>query len=409
MSAHGAIVGVIAHAQQGVFDAVLAAWSRGECVAMFSPQDAQSSARRVESQTRAPLPLLEPVRATCRVTEFPEAASCLFATSGSTGDAPKLARISARALLANARSANARIPFGATDNWLVPLSLHHVGGFGAFLRAHIAGGRVAAAQDKPLDIADALCADASITHCSLVPTQLYRLLARFDSDEPAAQRELLRERLCSLKALLMGGAPSANALRSRAMQLGVPLHVTYGMTECASQAATARAELHRAATDAGAAIDGTQITIASTGEIILQGATLFDGYLGEPPVEGSAFATGDRGGIDSEGRLHVEGRIHLAFKSGGEFVQPEHVERAILELEGVSNAVVVPIEDAEWGNICVAFVEGTRTITRDALRGSLAPHELPRQFLAWPDASLSGGIKPSREKMRMLAAARQGR
>ncbi len=412
MNAPRGIVGVVAHANQRVFETVLSLWRQGQCVAMLSPDRAAPSAERVEHCARLEhrLSTVEPSSSISEVDldALPQGASCLFATSGTAGTEPRLARLSARALLANARNANARTPFASTDTWLVPLSLHHVGGFGAFLRAHVVGGRAVGVDRGANEVIDALHRDAMITHCSLVPTQLYRLLAHAER----TQEVKTVRRLASLRALLIGGGPSAASLRARALEHGISLVVSYGMTECGSQAATARAQPHRESTDAGEPLAGMQISIAASGEIHLRGECMFDGYLsdGVVSVERSAegFATGDRGRMDADGRLHVEGRIGLSFKSGGEFVQPERVERALLELPGVANAMVVDVFDQEWGSVGIAFVDASREIARDELREALAAHELPRIILPWP-ASLRDSLKPSRAAMRTLAESHRAR
>ena len=404
-----ACASIVAHAKGDVFEAVLRAWSEGVCVAMLSPSDAQASMRRVAQCVCADVSMLDSCTTHQRAAslELPASAACLFETSGSTSGAPKLARVSARALLASARAANERIPFSASDAWLVPLSLHHVGGFGAFLRAYVAQGHAGSPTNASADLAHSLCAQPEITHLSLVPTQLHRLLARAEASDAGA----LRHRIASLKAVLLGGAPSAERLRARALALGMPLFVTYGMTESASQAATSRAEHGRASTDAGAPLEGTRITISPQGEIMLGGATMFDGYIHGGVVDSTSivdgmFATGDRGSLDSEGRLHVDGRIGLAFKSGGEFVQPERVERALLNLAGVTNAVVVGARDEEWGTAAVAFVDASADVPLDGLRAllatQLARHEIPRVVLPWP-AEFRDVLKPSRAAMQALA------
>ncbi len=411
MSVRPEIVGLAGLPSQRVFDAVLASWQRGACVALLAPQRISECAQRVErcGGLRDALTIVDPESRLPACSEIdldalPESASCLFATSGSAGSEPKLAKLSARALLANARRANARTAFGPTDNWLVPLSLHHVGGFGAFLRARIAGGRAVGGRA----LVESLCADASITHCSLVPTQLYRLL--HDAEHESDGAKLARFR--SLKAVLLGGGASAASLRTHALQLGVPLVVTYGLTECASQVTTSVAHAHHEAADAGHALDGVRITIADDGEILVGGETVFDGYLADGaicnPSTARGFATGDRGRITDDGRLLVEGRIGLSFKSGGEFVQPESVERALLGLAGVRNAMLVDVADAEWGRIGVAFVDAPRAVSRDELRECLAPHELPKAILPWP-SEWREWLKPSRVLGRTLAESLLGR
>jgi O-succinylbenzoic acid--CoA ligase len=126
----------------------------------------------------------------------------------------------------------------------------------------------------------------------------------------------------------------------------------------------------------------------------VRGETLFAGY-----VEGAAidrpldtdgwFRTGDLGELDADGYLRVRGRKDNLFVSGGENIQPEEIEEVLCRLEGVEDAVVVPIPDPEFGSRPVAFVRGGRLDdpTR-ALEPLLPRFKIPVAFHRWP-----GGVE----------------
>jgi O-succinylbenzoic acid--CoA ligase len=122
------------------------------------------------------------------------------------------------------------------------------------------------------------------------------------------------------------------------------------------------------------------------------------------------FATGDFGTLDEEGRLVVVGRRDGRFVSGGENVQPEVIEAALLALPGVTRALVVPVEDAEFGARPAAFVamEGGRApdgaALGAALRVRLPGYLVPDAYLPWPEGE--EGLKPSRAALREEAARR---
>jgi o-succinylbenzoate---CoA ligase len=146
------------------------------------------------------------------------------------------------------------------------------------------------------------------------------------------------------------------------------------------------------------------------GEILVRGRTLFAGYIEAGrlvrPLEGGWFRTGDLGEIDEGGSLRVLGRRDNMFISGGENIQPETIERALLRLPGISQAVVVPIGDPEFGRRPVAFVQAESLpdpgLCRDALRVYLPGYMIPVSIHPLPSAS-SQGLKPSRSELRMLA------
>ena len=133
-------------------------------------------------------------------------------TSGTTG-APKGAVLSHRAFLASARASARHLGASADDGWLACLPLFHVGGLSILLRGALHGCRVVVQPRFDADaVSRALDAEA-ITHLSLVPTMLARLLETRGS-APAPPR---------LRCVLLGGGPAPKGLVERAARLGYPL------------------------------------------------------------------------------------------------------------------------------------------------------------------------------------------
>ena len=184
----------------------------------------------------------------------------------------------------------------------------------------------------------------AVTHSYLVPTQLYRLLRDGNSA------------LQSLKAILLGGAPAPRALIDEAIERKLPVYRSYGLTEMASQVTTTPpGSSTEGLRTSGRLLPYRELRIADDGEILVRGLTRFEGYVQGDDVlpsvdEEGWFHTRDRGSVDDLGMLHVEGRMDNLFISGGENVQPEEIERALLELPGVEEAIVVPVPDEEFGS-----------------------------------------------------------
>ena len=105
----------------------------------------------------------------------------------------------------------------------------------------------------------------------------------------------------------------------------------------------------------------------------------------------SGFRPETWAGWDSEGRLHVGGRKDNRFVCGGENIQPEAIERALCQVPGVVDALVVPVEDAEFGHVPVAFLrmDGVPIPAAEELRIRLAEQlerfSIPKRFLPWPE------------------------
>jgi O-succinylbenzoic acid--CoA ligase len=124
------------------------------------------------------------------------------------------------------------------------------------------------------------------------------------------------------------------------------------------------------------------------GRLFVRGPTVMRGYLGEPPLAGRWFETGDIGALDAGGTLEVFSRRTDLIVTGGENVYPLEVERAIAELPGVRDALVFPLPDPVWGQLVAAAIvlapsDGRSAPDDDALAAwferRLARHKRPRQ------------------------------
>ncbi|MEL6341744.1 MAG: o-succinylbenzoate--CoA ligase [Myxococcota bacterium] len=315
----------------------------------------------------------------------------ILMTSGSSGS-PKAVAHTLSAHLANAEGSNQNIIFQPGDVWLRSLSFHHVGGLALIFRA-LRGGGAIGFGDTDADLA-AACRNLGVTHLSVVAVQLQRLLR----SETTGLR---------LRAVLVGGGPVPEALVDEALQRGMPIHTTYGMTEMGSQVATTPPNATRPILrTAGRPLPGRALTLSPEGEIRVRGEPLMAGYLQddgrlEPGTDAEGwYHTGDIGTLDEDGFLTVVGRRDLMFISGGENIFPEEIERALMAVPGVEAAVVVAVPDETWGARPVAFIRSPSpidpTMFHVELSGRLARFKVPDRFLAWPDDAPGWSGKPPR-------------
>lgn len=348
------------------------------------------------------------------------AAGIVLPTSGSTG-VPRLVDISLEAMRASAELGARVIPFGAGDTWHASLAPTHIGGVMILMRARFLGGSVRFGA-QPRAWSDL----AGCTHVSLVAPQLARIL-----DDPAPVPS-------SIKAVMLGGGPSPRALHERAIERGVPLFSSYGLTETCSQVATGRRAAGEAETLAGPALPGVRITIDRAGHPECESARAPDGHSegdlaadptpGEILVDGPTLARGefvdgalvpfarplrtrDAGFLDERGRLHVVGRLDSMFISGGRNIHPESIERAIAAVPGVRSCCVVGVPHPKWGARPIAFVDSgaagaavIAAVILGHLRAELEPYLIPDALLAMPtdEAAL---MKPSRSRLSVRLAA----
>ena len=286
-------------------------------------------------------------------TIHPSAGAVLF-TSGTTGIA-KAAFIRHRALEAAAKASRARLGTGPDSRWLCSLPLFHIGGLAMLWRCVHDG--------STLVLSDRLDADERVTHTSLVATTLLRALEHGAPKLPA------------LRAVLVGGGPTPARLVDEARARGLPVRLTYGLTEACSQVTTqASAEGH----DAGTPLDGLELRIGKDSEIEVRGPTLFTAYLFDERATAAArgdgwLKTGDFGALDPSGRLTVLGRRNDLLISGGENVYPAEIEAALVQHPAVRDAGVLALDDAHWGQVPLALVVTRRRPARRARAARVVP------------------------------------
>jgi O-succinylbenzoic acid--CoA ligase len=249
-------------------------------------------------------------------------------TSGSTGE-PKGVLLTAANLQASAAAATERL--GGPGRWLLALPVTHIGGLQVLLRSLASG-------EEPVtgDFASATgLLGSDRRYCSLVPTQLRRLLV----SAPDA--------LASYDAVLVGGAEAPPALLAQARAAGIRVVTTYGMSE----------------TSGGCVYDGKPlagVTVAAGDRIVLTGPVVARGYRLRPDLtaeafDGDSFTTSDIGDL-RDGALIVLGRADDMVITGGEKVAPSSVEAALSEHPAVADVAVVGLPDLEWGARLVAVV-----------------------------------------------------
>lgn len=279
-----------------------------------------------------------------------DATAVQLRTSGTTGQ-PRLVPISFGNFLWSALGSATALGTEPDDRWLCALPLSHVGGLSILVRSAIYG-TTAIVQDG-WDTERVAAEDPTLI--SLVPTMLRRLLDAGWTGSP------------SLRWALIGGAPLNPALRERALEAGVPLAETYGLTEACSQVTTF-----------GAPLFCTRVRLDADGEIVVSGPTV---------ASGGELHTGDLGEYADGGTLRVLGRKSDTIITGGENVAPAAVEAVIEAHYGVAEALVGSRPDREWGEAVVATVVAadgrrpTEAELRRFCRERLASFQVPKEFV----------------------------
>jgi O-succinylbenzoic acid--CoA ligase len=295
----------------------------------------------------------------------PDSEHSVIYTSGTTGR-PSAVSLTHRNHTASALASAWNLGVDPEDRWLCVLPLFHVGGLAILLRSAIYGTAAVIHESFDADRVARAFTGGEITVASLVPTMLRRLVEAGLETAPA------------LRALLLGGGPVPRDLLEWSAQRGLPVLQTYGMTQTSSQIATLTAtEAVEKTGSAGRPLPGVELSISGEGEILVRGEMVSPGAL--DPGDGWLH-TGDRGRVDGEGFLWVEGRLKDVIVTGGENVACAEVERVLEEHPSVIEAAVVGLPDPEWGEAVTAFVvlDGESGDLIAHCRERLAGYKVPR-------------------------------
>ncbi|MGK5593841.1 MAG: AMP-binding protein [Parachlamydiaceae bacterium] len=264
----------------------------------------------------------------------------ILSTSGS--QAQKWVSLSKTAMLESANSVNQFLEVSKKDIWIKSLPNHHVGGLSIYARAFLSQSKVFDYSIKwhPARFTSFIQAHQG-TLTSLVPAQVYDLV----------KANLRAPR--SLRQVIIGGGKLSPSLYAQAHQLGWPLILSYGLTECCSQVATAKpttASLHPLP-HVQLSINHDQLLTIKSPALLSCYITIDEGQLlcHDPKVDGW-FVTEDLALLQN-GHLTIIGRKDRQVKILGELVNLAHLELLLEE---------VCIEFKLWGHAVLTTLPDER-------------------------------------------------
>lgn len=320
------------------------------------------------------------------VTWQPSRLATLTFTSGSTGY-PKAVAHSASNHLHSAAGLLSWLHFDTSDSWLLSLPLFHVSGLAIVWRWLLSGGVLVMPTDNGL-LSDLL----GVTHASLVPMQLQRIIS---SDQAAT---------LSLKRVLLGGSTIPADLTTAAEKLGIECWLGYGMTEMGSTVTVKRAD---GQPGVGNVLPYRNLRIEE-GEVWVKGESLTLGYYRSSGIidvtnEDGWFATKDLGSVINA-ELHIHGRADNMFISGGENIHPEKIEQVLFTHDEIDNVIVVDVADELYGQRPIAVLHSTTGKIpvgfAEFAQEKLAKFEQPIRYEIMPEHLFASGIKISRQQVK---------
>ncbi len=345
------------------------------------------------------------------VVDGDDAAMVIY-TSGSTGR-PKGAVLPHRQLLFNAIATTTAWELGADDIAPITTPFFHVGGWNVFATPlWLRGGCVVLVDQYDAATFLGTLAEQKCTVALCVPTQLMML-----AESPQFGMEIP-----SLRWLISGGAPCPLPLVDRIRAGGYALRLGYGLTECGPNCfAMSTEEGVKRPGSVGRPVPFLEMKLVDeamfevgpgeTGELLLRGPQVFNGYLNAPErtadalLDGGWLRTGDLARRDASGAFWIAGRMKEMFISGGENVFPGEVEAALNDCPGVAEVVVVGVADPLWGEVGRAFVVRRKgaSLTDDQIiahaRERLGRYKVPKSVVMLDDIPRLGSGKPDRRAL----------
>ncbi len=266
-------------------------------------------------------------------------------------------------------------------NAVCTLPLYHVSGLMQLWRSLLTDGKLLIVNSHQLYVDPNLV--TSQIHLndyfiSLVPTQLSKIL------------DLDSNWIRQFHTILLGGAPPSTELLTKARDARLPLALTYGMTETASQITSLKpSEFLAGNNSCGRVLPHAEIQCGlSTDKITsikIKAKSLMLGYF--PSLDSPTyFESDDLGLFDMDDYLTILGRSSGKIITGGENVLPIEVISAIMTTGLVADVWVVGLPDRYWGQVVVAIYvknhhPSSAAILSRSVSGMISNYKVPKYWI----------------------------
>lgn len=337
-----------------------------------------------------------------RALEIPEAtaSALILYTSGTTG-APKGVVHTHASLVAQADVLSKAWEWNGEDRLLHVLPLHHIHG----LVNGVLGALWAGAQIRFLDAFSPATVwtefvERRVSVFYAVPTIYHQLVEAWEQQNSETQRRWA-DGAGALRLAVSGSAALPARLWDRWQKISSQtLLERYGMTEI-GMALSNPYRGERRPGSVGQPLPGMNVRIVTesgdeapegtSGEIRVQGPSMFKEYWNKPDATRTSFRegyflTGDVAEVRS-GYVRICGRASVdILKSAGYKISALEIEEVLREHPGIREVAVVGVPDAEWGEIVTACVipQTDHALTIDGIRAwcqdKLASYKAPRRL-----------------------------
>ena len=311
-----------------------------------------------------------------------EAVAVELFTSGTTGE-PKSAVLKHKNLMAYILGTVEFMSAGAEESVLLSVPPYHIAGIAAVLSSSYSGRKIVQLPNFSAEAWMRLVIKEKITNAFLVPTMLKRIVEKFDD----------KLSLPSLKNVAYGGGKMPRSVIERAMKLLPHVNFTnaYGLTETSATICMLGPEDHRSAfnssdalikrrlSSAGRPIPSIELIIKNDegniclpeelGNVWVRGEQVSGEYkgIGSKLDSEGWFPTKDRGFLDSDGYLFIDGRADDVIVRGGENISPGEIEDVVRTHPNVEDVAAVAVKDIEWGEAVGLVIVASSPIEDDEI------------------------------------------
>jgi len=322
-------------------------------------------------------------------------------TSGTTGE-PKSAVLKHDNLMAYIFGTVEFMSAEEDEAALLTVPPYHIAGIAAVLSSTYAGRRMVQLPNFTAESWIELARTENVTNAFLVPTMVQRIVD-FAGDSLD---------LPSLRNIAYGGGKMQRPTIEAAMRLLPHVNFTnaYGLTETSATICMLGPDDHREAFgsddlaiqrrlgSAGKPIpsielqvrneDGTLCNAEETGLVYVRGDQVSGEYkgMGSQLDDDGWFLTKDRGFVDADGYLFIDGRADDVIVRGGENISPGEIEDVLRAHDCIKDVAAVAVPDLEWGEavglalVCTGDIsdEEICALIKSKLRSSRLPSHIVR-------------------------------
>ncbi len=292
-------------------------------------------------------------------------------TSGSTG-VPKCIRVEKQRMLNSARITCDFLGLKSGDTALLCMPLDYIAGKMVVVRSIERQLRLTSVEPSGHPLKDI---STSFDFAAMVPMQVYNSL------QVAEEREKLR----TIKHLIIGGGPIDNDLQQQLSSFPNNVWSTYGMTETLSHIALRRLNGENAS---------LWYTPFNTVSISLNAKDCL--VIEAPLVHEGRLETHDRAEI-RDGKFRILGRLDNVINSGGIKIQAEEVEE-MLRPHIKMPYLISKCRDEKFGEVVVLLTEcPDLSLVKEICCNVLPKFWQPKHYLYTSHIPLTGTGKPARK------------